>query len=147
MTTSLENGYNVSAVPTQMAEEAWPAVQHLLVEALEYGFGYMPEDVLAKIKQGMATLWVIEKDMQIVAACVTEIVVYPRCNSLFIWLLGGADFQEWKEALASLEMYARHNRCEYMEAVGRIGMKRMLADLGFNSPRALCAKKIDHSTH
>lgn len=147
MTTSLQNGYNVSAVPTQMADEAWPAVVHLLQEALDLSFGYSAEDVLAKIKQGMATLWVIEKDMQIVAACVTEIAVYPRCNSLFVWLLGGADFQQWKEALTSLEMYARHNNCDYIEAVGRIGMKRLLADVGFNTPRALCVKKVDHSTH
>lgn len=145
--TRLENGYNVSAVPTEMAQEAWPAVAHLLQEALDYGFGYMPEDVLAKLRQGLATLWVIEKDMNIVAACVTEIITYPRCNSLFIWLLGGADFKEWKEAMTALEMYARHNRCDYMETAGRMAWKRLLGDLGFNSPRAICVKKVDHSTH
>lgn len=145
--TRLENGYAVSAIPTEMADEAWPAVVHLLQDALDYGYGFRAEDVLAKIKQGLATLWVIEKDMNIAGACVTEVAVYPRCNTLYVWLLGGADFQQWKECVAALEMYARHNKCDYIEMVARSGFKRLMADLGFNAPRVLCAKKIDHSTH
>lgn len=145
--TRLENGYTISAVPTQMADEAWPAVKPMLEEALKLGFGFQPEDVLGKLQQGTAVLWVIEKDMTIMGACVTEVAVYPRCNSLFIWLLGGADFQQWKETLAALEMYARHNKCDYIEAVGRWGFKKTLTDLGFDSRRIMYTRKIDHSTH
>lgn len=143
----LENGYVVSAVPTQMADEAWPAVCFWIEEAVKYGIGYQPLDVLAKLKSGMALLWIVEHNFEIVGACVTEVITYPRCNSLWIWLLGGADFKQWKDCIAELEMYARHNKCDYIEASGRPGLSRVLKDLGFEIPRIQCAKRVDPITH
>lgn len=143
----LQNGYAISAVPTQMIPEAWPNIKHLLEEALSYSWGFRPGDVYQKLRENRAILWVVEKDMEIVAATVTEIIEYPTCRTLNIWLLAGVKFWEWQDLVASMEAFARSNGCEWIEATGRPGLQRLLKEMGFNVPRVVCAKKIDTTTH
>jgi hypothetical protein len=85
--------------------------------------------------------------MEVVAATVTEVIKYPKCNALNIWLLGGDGFHKWKDCLAALEGYARQHQCAIIEATGRPGLSKLLKSLGFNVPRILCAKVIDSVTH
>lgn len=143
----LPNGHAISAVPLNIVQDAWPVVRGWINEALEAAWGYDENDVYLKLLRGDCLLWLIEKDMHVVAAVVTEISIYPRCKSLNIWLTGGAGFQEWKECLAALEGYGRQNQCEILEATGRPGLQKILKSLGFNVPRVMCAKKIDSVTH
>lgn len=147
MTFKLPNGYAASCVPTDMTDEAWPACRHLIAEALEYTQGFTPEDVRVRILNGLSQLWVVEKDMQIVACAVTEVANYPRAKSLLVWLLCGVNFEQWKECVAQLEMFARAHGCSTIEAVGRRGFEKMVRDLGFTSPRATFVKKVDRATH
>lgn len=143
----LQSGYAVSAVPASMADEAWPIVRSFISEALQYAWGYTPEHVLLKIRAGQATLWVVEKDMDIKAAAITEILEYPTCKTLNIWVLAGSEFWEWKDLLAVAEAYGRQNGCEWIECTGRPGLQRLLKDEGFNVPRVVCAKKLNNTLH
>lgn len=143
----LPNGHAISAVPIPMLSEAWPLVMRWIDDALEHAWGYNSSDVLQKLMEGTCMLWVIEKDYDLKGAVVTEVVCYPRCKTLHIWLTGGADFQEWKECIAELEMYAKYQNCQLIEAAGRPGLQRLLKDLGFNVPRVLAAKKVDYISH
>lgn len=147
MTLRLDNGYAASCVPTQMTDEAWPAVRHLIAEALEYAHGHSPEDVLARIQGGQSQLWVVEKDMLIVGCAVTEVCSYPRSRTLQIWLLCGIDLEKWKPCIAQLETFAKAQGCDFIEATGRRGLEKMIRDLGFTSPRVTFSKKLDYTTH
>lgn len=143
----LDNGYAISAVPSNMVGEAWPAVHHLLKSALDEGWGFEPADVFQRIAQGQVQLWVVEHDMNIKAAIVTEILDYPQLKTLNIWLLAGENFKEFREAIASLESYARHHGCKAMECTGRPGLQKLIQGLGFNRPRITFVKPIDLTTH
>ena len=147
MTLRLDNGYAASCVPTQMTDEAWPAVRHLIAEALEYSNDYSPEDVLLRIRGGQSQLWVVEKDMLIVGCAVTEVACFPRNRILQVWLLCGIDFEKWKPCIAQLEGFARSQGCTFIEATGRRGLEKMIRDLGFTSPRVTFSKKLDNTTH
>lgn len=143
----LQTGHAISAVPTGMVAEAWPLVAEFLQDALDHAWGFGLDDIRLKLIKGDATLWVIEKDMVLVAAVVTEICYYPKCRALNIWLTGGEGFNQWKDCIASLEGYSRMNGCEVIEATGRPGLQRILKSLGFNVPRVVCAKFVDKVTH
>lgn len=143
----LDNGYAISAVPCQMVGEAWPAVHHLLKAALDEGWGFEPADIFQRIAQGECQLWLVEKDMFIKAAIVTEVLHYPQMRTLNIWLLAGTEFKEFKAAIASLESYARHNGCTGMEATGRPGLQKLIKDLGFSKARVTFVKPLSLTTH
>lgn len=147
MTMRLDNGYAVSAVPPSMLNDAWPAVGEMVAEALQYSWGWTPSDCYRKIEREQATLWVVEKDMEIKAAIVTEILEYPACKTLNIWILAGKEFAAWADLVVAAEAYGRAQGCEWIEATGRPGLQRLLKEMGFNVPRVVCGKKIETTVH
>lgn len=144
----LNSGYKVSAVPTEMIDEAWPAVYPLLEEAVQQSFGAIQaEDVYRELQAGTASLWIAERDGKLTAACVATITSYPRGLALQVWLLAGSDFKQWKEGIAYLESFARRHNCRFIEALARPGLAKMAKYLGFEYRRAFLIKKLDLGTH
>ena len=148
MTTTLQTGCRLSAVPADMVPLVWPTAHELLKEAIEMNQGTATlEDVYRQLECGEATLWVAEMHHMILAMGVTEIAQYPRGLALRIWLLAGHDIQLWLEGMSVFESVARAHGCAFMEAFTRRGMAKLLRDLGFESKYAWALKKIDARTH
>lgn len=143
----LDAGHAISAVPQVHLGETIGYVQHLIERALEFSLGYDLQDVLKRLAEGTAVLWLIEKDYIIKGIVVTEMILYPQCKSLNIWLTAGEELAEWKDCFASLEMYARHKGCKYIEAGCRPGLEPILKHLRFNIRRIAAAKLVDTGTH
>lgn len=143
----LDNGHAISAVPRAYLGEARDYTDEFLEKALEHSVGYNVEDVLKRLNEGSAVLWLIEKDMVVQGIVVTEIVCYPRCKSLNIWLTAGENIKEWEECFSALEMYARHQECEFIETGCRLGLEPVLKRLGFNIRRIAALKRVDKGTH
>lgn len=143
----LQTGSAISAIPSDCVEEACAHVQHLICDALEYAWGYELSDVLEELKRQAAVLWIVEKEGLIQGIVVTEILLYPKAKSLNIWLTAGKDLHEWKDCFASLEMYARHKGCDYIETTCRPGLEPVLKHLGLNIKRLAVAKRVDKGTH
>lgn len=144
----LQTGYGVCAVPTEMIDEAWPAVYPLLEEAVQQSFGVISsDDVYKDLISGHASLWIAEKDKVIKAACVVTLVNYPQGVAMRIWLLAGEGFAQWKDGIAHLESFARKHKCRFIEAIARPGLGKLAKDLGFEHRRVLLIKKLDLETH
>ncbi len=76
-------------------------------------------------------------------AFVTKIAKYPQKNLLIVILLGGDEFQEWRdEADALLNAFGKENNCEYVELFGRKGWGKMLKDIDYKEVTRLFAKEI-----
>jgi hypothetical protein len=144
---TLRNGYTISMVPRELIGESWFAVRRFLYEAVEQAWGYDLDDVLQRLYKEECCLWVLEKDMKIQACVVTEIINYPQGRALNIWLLGGEDFKEWKDCIASLESYARHYRCDFITGMARPGLMKLIRDLGFTKTLVTGVKTLDQRTH
>ena len=112
-------------VNKQDAEKIWPMVEPFLISALKRWLPvYFSPDLLEMVKKDELQLWIItdnEKE-ELYGAGLTEIRSYPRARILNLFMLGGKEMKKWKaEWSAAMELFARSQKCDFMQAIGRRG--------------------------
>ena len=133
----------IEGIKGESVEVWWPLVEEYLNTALEYSLGeYSITDIKNACISKNMQLWVkIGKKAK--GAFVTKIAKYPQKNLLIVILLGGDEFQEWRdEADALLNAFGKENNCEYVELFGRKGWGKMLKDIDYKEVTRLFAKEI-----
>jgi hypothetical protein len=112
-------------------ELVWDEVVPLIEAALKHSEGeVIPEDLIKPIKIGKMQLWVALSD-GVIAAMITEIVVYPRKRVLRVITIAGKDghgMSKWYGFLPLVEGFALSNNCSSLEAWTRKGMAKKLTD-------------------
>ena len=112
-------------------ELVWDEVVPLIEAALKHSEGeIIPEDLVKPIKTGKMQLWVALSD-GVIAAMITEIVVYPRKRVLRVITIAGKDghgMSKWYGFLPLVEGFALSNNCSSLEAWTRKGMAKKLTD-------------------
>ena len=112
-------------------ELVWDEVVPLIEAALKHSEGeVIPEDLIKPIKIGKMQLWVALSD-GVIAAMITEIVVYPRKRVLRVITIAGKDgygMSRWYGFLPLVEGFALNNNCSSLEAWTRKGMAKKLTD-------------------
>jgi hypothetical protein len=110
----------------------WDEVVPLIEAALKYSEGeVIPEDLVKPIKIGKMQLWVAMFKGSVIAAMITEIVMYPRKRTLRVITIAGKDghgMSKWYGFLPMVEGFALSNNCSSLEAWTRKGMARKLTD-------------------
>jgi|TARA_R100001480_G_scaffold76993_1_gene87068 hypothetical protein len=121
----------------------WPHVQEYLIPALEFGLGeYSIGDIQKSCKSKNMQLWV-KMNGKVEGVFITKINKYPQKNLLCVLLLGGTNFNTWRdEADALLVAFGKEHNCEYIELFGRKGWGKMLKDLNYEEQTRLFAKEI-----
>ena len=133
----------IEGIKGESVEVWWPLVEEYLITALEYGLGeYSIGDIKNSCISKDMQLWVkIGKETK--GAFVTKIAKYPQKNLLVVILLGGDEFQEWRdEADAVLNAFGKQHNCEYVELFGRKGWGKMLKDIDYKEVTRVFAKEI-----
>jgi len=133
----------IEGIKGESVEVWWPLVEEYLNTALEYSLGeYSITDIKNACISKNMQLWVkLGKETK--GAFVTKIAKYPQKNLLIVILLGGDEFQEWRdEADALLNAFGKQNNCEYVELFGRKGWGKMLKDIDYKEVTRLFAKEI-----
>tara|TARA_R110002020_G_scaffold125464_1_gene282748 strand:- start:370 stop:777 length:408 start_codon:yes stop_codon:yes gene_type:complete len=133
----------IEGIKGESVEVWWPLVEEYLNTALEYSLGeYSITDIKNACISKNMQLWVkLGKETK--GAFVTKIAKYPQKNLLIVILLGGDEFQEWRdEADALLNAFGKENNCEYVELFGRKGWGKMLKDIDYKEVTRLFAKEI-----
>ena len=133
----------IEGIKGESVEAWWPLVEEYLNTALEYSLGeYSIDDIKNACISKNMQLWV-KVGKQAKGAFVTKIAKYPQKNLLIVILLGGDEFQEWRdEADALLNAFGKQNNCEYVELFGRKGWGKMLKDIDYKEVTRLFAKEI-----
>ena len=133
----------IEGIKGENIEAWWSLVQEYLITALEYGLGeYSIGDIKESCKSKDMQLWV-KMDREVKGAFITKIAKYPQKNLLCVILLGGDEFQEWRdEADALLNAFGKEHNCEYIELFGRKGWGKVLKDIDYNEITRLFAKEI-----
>ncbi len=112
-------------------ELVWDEVVPLIEAALKHSEGeIIPEDLVKPIKIGKMQLWVALSG-GVIAAMITEIVVYPRKRVLRVITIAGKDghgMSKWYGFLPLVEGFALSNNCSSLEAWTRKGMAKKLTD-------------------
>ena len=110
----------------------WDEVVPLIEAALKYSEGeVIPEDLVKPIKIGKMQLWIAMFKGSVIAAMITEIVVYPRKRTLRVITIAGKDghgMSKWYGFLPLVEGFALSNNCSSLEAWTRKGMAKKLTD-------------------
>ena len=133
----------IEGIKGESVEVWWPLVEEYLNTALKYSLGeYSIDDIKNSCISKNMQLWV-KVGKQTKGAFVTKIAKYPQKNLLIVILLGGDEFQEWRdEADALLNAFGKENNCEYVELFGRKGWGKILKDINYKEQTRLFAKEI-----
>lgn len=105
--------------------------------ALSFQATHDIEDVERMVESGEAQLWVGKK-----SAAVTEIIRFPKCKTLHLWLCGGDLLEITEEMLPRAEAFARAEGCTRLTTAGRIGWDRVMKKHGFTPIASVCAKDL-----
>ena len=107
----------------------WEEVVPLLARVAPHTEGELePDDYIEPLTHGDMQLWVVIENKHVNAALVTQIVPYPQKKVLRLISLAGEDFQEIKDFLEMVEVFALKNECSALEMWGRKGWKKLLLD-------------------
>src|SRR5690349_20916214 len=80
----------VEGVPAAAIERLWPRVLPCIERALAEGLGHLDStDLRAALERRDMQLWIARREEAVIAALVTEIVVYPRRKVCRFVLMGG----------------------------------------------------------
>ena len=88
-------------------------------------------------------LWISwnNTDKLVEAAFVTEVCDYPQMRTMRWVLAGGNNLEEWLSPLTEkVENWAKRNKCQRLEIVGRKGWTKVLRD--YNPQAVYFVKEI-----
>jgi len=107
----------------------WEEVVPLLARVAPHTEGEMePDDYIEPLTHGDMQLWVVVENKRVNAALVTQIIPYPQKRILRLISLAGDNFQDIKDFLEMVEVFALKNGCTALEMWGRKGWKKLLSD-------------------
>ena len=129
---SLSSDSQISYVPPKDVGLVWKQIEPLLLKPLEIdGLAYMPKDIFDSLLKKKMQLWISwnVKTNVVEAAIVTEIIDYPRLRSCRYFLAGGTNMKSWFNTIKEqIEQWAKLNKCQRRELVGRKGWVKWLKD-------------------
>ena len=128
-----------TGITTDEIGMVWLQASKLLKPAL--GEGKTLDEVLAKIFQKDAQLWIAATETELQAACVTEVKIRPSGKVCNVWLCGGKGVNNWVHFLDTIEEWAKEQGCETLTIDhARIGWQRLLK--GFKPKTIALERKI-----
>lgn len=104
-----------------------------------------PETVLREVARGAMTLWVVcdEAGETVGAVLVTiEVVQATGWKRASVHGYGGERGIEALPLLDHIEAWARKYGCDEIEAVGRIGWRKLLGDMGYREDAVILRKRL-----
>lgn len=113
-------------------ESVWADVRPWIEAACARNLGkYDALDIKAGLLRGEDQLW-IWKSPTAFAVGITRLVNYPKQRVCTIRIVTGTNAAEWqKEAMQTIERWAKENGCAAMELCARPGWSRRMRTQGF----------------
>ena len=145
--TTEELGANLADVFGIKADDAaawWPVVGGWIADALAYGGGFISiEDAKQSVQDRDFQLWGIAAEGVPVAACLTQICIWPQGKALTVIAVGGNRMDDWIAELDDvMQSFARSKGCKVVSCHGRKGWKKSLEPLGFSQSVVTYMKEV-----
>jgi hypothetical protein len=84
------------------------------------------EDILNLIMDRKLQLFVVEEDNQLISVVITEVLVYPRCKELNVFMWCGEMHNGWEDHFEQLALWAKAMGCSTMSATARRGFLKAM---------------------
>lgn len=120
----------------------WPRILPWAEDFCQHSQGsYDPPYIFDKLQRGSMQTWLVMKDDDIAAVCLTEIrkTLIREC---VIVVMTGEDMSSWVELLALLEKYAIAMGCKKMVGVARPGWERVIKPMGYKKTHVQLEKDL-----
>ena len=120
-------------VPPKSVAKLWGKLEPFVGRALAFAQGeFLSEDIGNSLKNGNMQAWMVCEDKHVLGLFITEVIEYPRFTSLRVVTTTGTRFDSWSGVLdACLTKFAAEQGCSRIEATGRRGWVRKMADFGY----------------
>lgn len=126
-------------------EFLWPQAEPYLQQAIERGPAQLRLEDFEELCRGRdMQLWVLW-DLQgheVCGAGVTEILNYPTHRAIRVVLFSGAGISAWRPWWDDFADWARHVGATRVESFSRVGMKKLLAPLGWRHQYDVLVKEL-----
>lgn len=101
-----------------------------VVKACQSSNGRYKSDDIKKFLLGRdCQLWIAVRRSQVLAACVTEVINYPRKRALSVLMLTGKERESWQHLYKeNIEKWAKEIGCDLIESQARVGWERVFPD-------------------
>lgn len=116
--------------------EIWPHLE----QACEDG-RYTPDDMLHEIENRNRQCWLVVDETGLRAVALTQIT-NERFKTCWVTHLSGNGLQEWQEAVAVIEEWARQMGCAKVQAIARPGFERVGKRHGYGKSHVLLTKEL-----
>lgn len=84
------------------------------------------DDILTLLLDRKLQLFIVEDWDRLVSVVMTEILVYPRCKELGIFMWVGEQHPDWQEHTEQLAQWAKSMGCSTMSATARRGFVKLI---------------------
>ena len=123
----------VSVVLPEHIELVWPNIEQYMVGAAQYTYNrFNTDDIKKDLITKPQQLWIAYDEEKIYGAVVTEIIVYPRMNTLMMHFTGGEKLPRWKQPMLKLlQRFAKDHGCSVIESYGRPGWEKVFRNDGY----------------
>jgi len=127
-------------VPPDQAAAFWPHVRHHIEAAYTEADEFLPSNVLDDLEAGRRLLWIATDGIEVFAAAMTALIAAPSGLKCELQACGGTDVGRWHRAIATIEDYARRERCVGIVIRARRGWQRMLD--GYTTTAVILSKRF-----
>lgn len=118
-------------IENEKISEWWPKILPWAEEFCQHSQeSYDPDYILERLRHSLMQLWLVIKEGNIEAVCLTEIR-RTRIKEFIIVVMTGNNMKEWLHLLEPLEKQAKLAGCKKMVGVAREGWVKILKPLGY----------------
>ena len=123
-------------VLSHVTPKAWPLIEDWVRAALKRAKAdCSAEDVREQLADKRMQLWLAWDGTQAKGCCITELVHTARGMNCNLVVVAGVDFKAWRPLTEAIKEWARWKGCARLEASGRAGWERLVADDGWRKVR------------
>lgn len=114
-------------VPVDAVPQVWASVRPFIVRCFNKAREHRwdADDILTLIMDRKLQLFIVENEHGIESVVLTEILVYPRCKELNIFMFCGRFHEGWEHHTEQLAQWAKGMGCSTMSATARRGFTKM----------------------
>lgn len=115
-------------VPVDAVPSMWPDVRPFIVRCLNKAKEHRwdADDILTLLMDRKLQLFIVAGWGGITSVVLTEILVYPRCKELGLFMWCGELHESWEQHGEQLAQWARSMGCSTMSAMARRGFATKL---------------------
>lgn len=128
-------------VPSEYVERMWPCIEPHVARCYKKAKEHRmaPIHVLEMLVRRDAQLWILEADGEVKSIVITQLQRHPTANECIVYMVSGILPDDWADAMAQIEDWARSVGCSHLVAYMRKGFAKIV---GWEEREIYCVRTL-----